>query len=176
MAKIRVMSPTYTLRNELLPKLGFPSYKDYLNSCLWAEIRDAILDRDNHLCRLCQAAARIVHHIDYSEATLRGDSLDELVSLCHGCHEKVEFTEDGDKRTLLGAMVAYRKICKKPVQVADDRKICTKCKKNSAPKNRKVCAKCVRKSKGRLCRCSHCGKNWSKKNSNLCRPCTRSAS
>src|SRR4051812_23314103 len=100
--------PTYALRNALLKKLGYSSYREYLNGVLWAEIRDVVLDRDGSACVLCGALARVIHHIDYQESTLLGDSLEALVSLCHACHDRIELTRAGKKRTLVQAQLTYR--------------------------------------------------------------------
>lgn len=104
---------TYAKRDELLLRLGFASYADYLTSVLWAEIREAVLDRDNRQCRICDRKARAVHHIDYSEATMIGDSLESLVSVCHNCHKKIEFNEEGKKHTLFQARKMYHRLCNK---------------------------------------------------------------
>lgn len=109
--------PTYSARNILLGLLGYRDYRDYLASELWSEIRSAVLDRDDYSCRLCGEPTRIVHHIQYDVDTLLGDKFDNLVSLCDGCHTKVEFTSKGKKRTLVEAVAMYRCLCyysKKP--------------------------------------------------------------
>lgn len=82
--------PTYAQRNLLLPQLGFSTYNAYLASALWAEIRDAVLDRDDHQCRLCGDKTNVVHHLDYSRETLLGDTLDGLAAICRECHGKIE--------------------------------------------------------------------------------------
>ncbi len=150
------MNPSYAARNTLLKKLGFPSYPDYLDSLLWATIRDAVLDRDERRCRLCQGEARAVHHIDYEEATLLGDCIDTLVSICHACHERIEFTRRGVKRTLVQAAAAYLTLTlrsrEKPL----------------------LCRKRNKYNKRRVIRCVGCG-NPAKKNSTMCRPCLKTA-
>lgn len=102
--------PTYTQRNVLLTKLGFSSYAEYLSSVLWAEIREAVLDRDNRICKLCNGTAKAVHHTNYDEATLLGDSLGGLVSICMGCHKKVELNYRNEKRTLVESQQAFNKL------------------------------------------------------------------
>ncbi len=172
------MQHTYTARNALLPRLGFPTYADYLNSELWAEIRDAILDRDGRRCRLCNKQAHIVHHIDYAEQTMRGETLDALVSLCHSCHYDVEFTKDEKKRSLPQARLTYFKLCKSGIPKQDGyvRVVCTSCN-NTAPKNSKLCGACKRKlkNKSKLKVCSQCNKNWAKAKSTMCRTCKKVA-
>jgi hypothetical protein len=54
---------------------------------------EAVLDRDDHRCRGCGAPGRgkrsiIVHH-----RVLGISTLDLMISLCPGCHAKVERTE-----------------------------------------------------------------------------------
>ena len=104
------MKPTYAQRNTLLLRMGFTSYDNYLAGVLWAEIRDAVVNRDSHTCKLCDNKSEVVHHIDYEEATMRGESLDGLVSVCCRCHKNIEFSKKGEKRSLLSAQYAYRNL------------------------------------------------------------------
>lgn len=137
--------PTYALRNALLLKMGFSSYNAYLSSELWAEIRIIIFERDNNCCKLCNLPAYAVHHLDYSEATLRGETFDGLVSICKKCHDKVEFTKNGKKRTLLQAVVRYKsleRLRKKATKPSP--RYCKVCKTNRVRKNYSNCRRCIR--------------------------------
>lgn len=70
-------------------------YRKFYKSNQWSIVRDYVLKRDNYLCRECDKEGKIticstVHHIieikeDFSKA------LDEnnLVTLCHECHNKI---------------------------------------------------------------------------------------
>lgn len=62
----------------------------------WRRLRKLALQRDHGLCRLrlgpdCTRYATEVHHIkpveDYPELAL---DLDNLISVCHSCHEKTK--------------------------------------------------------------------------------------
>lgn len=75
--------------------MGFKSYGNYLKSRLWASVRSRVLSRDNGECLSCGAAAKHVHHASYSEGAMRGEDISLLYSLCHSCHEEIEFGEDG---------------------------------------------------------------------------------
>ena len=96
--KFNKLMPCYQRRNELLPVLGYANYKEYLASSDWSKIRaDAIGRQPN--CILCLRPASQVHHTSYDDATLLGLAWWNLVALCNGCHESIEF--DGkEKRTL----------------------------------------------------------------------------
>lgn len=107
--KIVVQNTQYYERERFLRVMGFGSYKSYLNSALWKNIRKATLERDGFSCRFCGTRATQVHHLDYSLQALRGDSLDSLVSTCRNCHVDVEF--DGSKK--LTAAKTYRKTQRK---------------------------------------------------------------
>ena len=152
------MQPTYNQRNELLVNLGFLSYVDYLSSELWAEIRNAILVRDDGRCRVCKNRASVVHHIDYSEETMRGDLFDGLVAVCHGCHEKIEFDKDGKKRTLLQSRSAYYAACKKKLLNKLQHKNKRKQKKRHSNKPRCVCGNFRRHNRLKCRRCEPSGK------------------
>ena len=141
------MKPTYALRNALLRQLGFSSYNRYLGSELWAEIRTVVLERDDRRCILCSKEAVVVHHLDYSESTLRGESFDGMVSMCHDCHRKIEFTKRGVKRTLVGAVVFYNARIARMYRKNAKRKKCAQCKVNKPKMNSTMCRPCIRESK-----------------------------
>lgn len=79
-------------------ELGFRDYAHYRSSAVWRTIRRRVWDRDNRTCVKCDGKARLVHHKTYSLAILRGESDDQLVSLCEGCHAVIHTNEDGSKR------------------------------------------------------------------------------
>jgi 5-methylcytosine-specific restriction endonuclease McrA len=104
MSKERPASKTtgsrYSRRNAVLAEMGYSSYRAYLASDLWKSIRERVLERDGGMCRMClKRKARSVHHITYHEDTLRGETLDQLVSVCGGCHVVSEFDRKGEKLT-----------------------------------------------------------------------------
>jgi len=78
--------------------LGFKSYREYLSSDLWGEIRRRVLARDDHTCRICNDPATQVHHNSYSLDALSGNLIDQLFSLCRPCHHRLEFKADGHKK------------------------------------------------------------------------------
>lgn len=81
---------------EIVRRLGYASYKDYLKTPLWREhIWPRIMERDSYTCQ-CGKKATQVHHHDYTEAVMRGDDDSLLISLCVTCHKIVEF--DGRRR------------------------------------------------------------------------------
>lgn len=92
-------SPEYThykTRKYVLTQLGFSSYKEYLSSQLWKEIRANVLQQYPE-CRVCDKPATNVHHKSYSRMVMIGVLTSELVSLCTKCHEQIEFSESGHK-------------------------------------------------------------------------------
>lgn len=93
MAKRFVLS--YVHRNKNLKVLGFESYKEYLESEMWAKIRADRLGRFPD-CMVCSSPADQVHHIDYDMRTLCGLDHRMLVTLCEACHTSIEFV-DGKK-------------------------------------------------------------------------------
>lgn len=78
----------FAARNELLARMGFPTYEAYLASPLWESIRVRVYEAKGRTCLRCrQADAVEVHHTRYDEPTLRGDTLNYLVPVCRDCHE-----------------------------------------------------------------------------------------
>jgi 5-methylcytosine-specific restriction endonuclease McrA len=70
---------------ELEPE--WSSYREYLDSDIWKAIRWEALARDHGRCRDCGVEASEVHHIAYPKV-LGGEDLDDLLSLCHACHQR----------------------------------------------------------------------------------------
>lgn len=94
----RLKSKPYALRNMILSRLGFKTYRSYLKSALWNSIRTRVLS-NNPTCVSCGSAATQVHHSKYTWSNMKGNSLKNLVSVCGDCHFFCEF-EDGKKVSL----------------------------------------------------------------------------
>src|SRR4051794_29244035 len=101
----------YSTRDTTLRLMGYESYTAYLLSPLWRSIRRVVFKLKGVQCSLCSRPARQVHHINYSEATLRGEDLSGLAPICRRCHLKIEFKrrKGGEliKRTFYGTQQVY---------------------------------------------------------------------
>ena len=82
--KPAIISFVQTLRS-----LGFNSYPQYLRSDLWLSIKRRVMERDGYECGLCLARGRVVHHLKYNEETVKGETLDWLLTLCTKCHKSL---------------------------------------------------------------------------------------
>lgn len=149
----RKKAARYANRDAILRAIGFASYPDYLASPLWSEIRTRILDRDEGLCRLCNAPAVSVHHITYRKDVLIGKNDSQLASICRGCHKSIEF-DLGKKLT------STTKIATKSYK-RSIRKLGGKASKARRNKMRPICACCGEKHKklGRNDVCMDCYKS-----------------
>jgi hypothetical protein len=67
-----------------LYKLGYRSYRSYLNSPHWKEFRVEILERDK-MCLCCGGEPQDVHHKRYKR--LGKEESADAVALCRQCHE-----------------------------------------------------------------------------------------
>lgn len=101
----------YNQRDKVLMRLGFASYRDYLRSALWKELREEKLAA-NARCEICGDKAQIVHHISYRRNSLAGKHLGGLVSLCNRCHCRVELREDGTKRGFEATLKKTKRLLK----------------------------------------------------------------
>ncbi|MGC3792034.1 HNH endonuclease [Priestia aryabhattai] len=60
----------------------------------WLKCRELVMQRDNYLCQECLAnqeitKADMVHHIEeLVDAPDKALNMDNLISLCHSCHNK----------------------------------------------------------------------------------------
>lgn len=97
-------------RNRRLPHLGFQSYAEYLKSDVWKDIRDRAFAENGSDCVCCGASATQVHHTRYQMQELNGTNLKHLQPICRSCHYKIEFKEDGKKRTGRGTKYEFTKL------------------------------------------------------------------
>lgn len=69
------------------PPLSSLSYKEYLKTEYWKDLRKLILKRDKWTCQKCKSVVCVqVHHKTYRG---RGKELStDLITLCKRCHEK----------------------------------------------------------------------------------------
>lgn len=65
-----------------------PTYLAYMKSSAWRAVRGRVLQRDGCRCRDCGlvSAHNDVHHLTY--ARLGCEALDDLITLCRGCHDQ----------------------------------------------------------------------------------------
>lgn len=100
----------YEDRELNLKLLGFNTYKSYLESDIWRTIKKRAFIKHGVQCRLCFRVATNMHHLLYDRATLRGETLDNLVPLCPTCHKKVELDDNGVKRSFIDSSKEYLRI------------------------------------------------------------------
>lgn len=75
--------------------------KQFYNSKAWRETRKQILRRDLYTCAYCYGRAEEVHHIIPLTPENINDPMislnpDNLVALCHSCHDKITKGSTGD--------------------------------------------------------------------------------
>ena len=74
-------------------------HQEYLNSQVWKEKRQEVLNRDSYLCQAClKHRASEVHHLTYDH--FGDEPLFDLISVCRQCHEKIS-TIDIKRKSLL---------------------------------------------------------------------------
>lgn len=75
-------------------------YIDYINSDEWAKIRNKVLIRDNFKCSLCGNMRNLqVHHLNYNHFMNEENHLEDLMTLCNECHEKIEKQKEKQDNT-----------------------------------------------------------------------------
>lgn len=133
----------YRQRDIDLLSLGFPSYAAYLNSPLWGDIRQDVLDRAEGVCEVCVSnAAKQVHHRSYDVRVLLGKVLSMLTAVCDRCHREAELTPAGDKRFLQEANAHMEARAWIDGRVLPG--VCRSCRKNSTGDRSSRCGKCAR--------------------------------
>ena len=76
----------FLLRRERMTKRQ-QSYREYLKSAHWQEIRKAKLKEAGYKCQKCGARESLdIHHLHYR--TLGHERMSDLQALCRSCHRK----------------------------------------------------------------------------------------
>lgn len=87
----------YEARELVVASLGFLSYKAYLGSKLWKDIRQRVLATTEGKCKYCGRIATQVHHSSYDKKTMIGERITDLHPVCITCHENGEYFAKGGK-------------------------------------------------------------------------------
>jgi len=69
----------------MIRALGFKNYKEYLQSFLWFQRRDLMIELYPR-CYSCKKPATEVHHLTYKNIGNEGKR--DLITLCRNCHKK----------------------------------------------------------------------------------------
>ena len=80
----------YIKRDQIVKSLGFASFGEYLQSPLWAEVRNKAFERNGAFCVRCGGDATQIHHASYSRPNLTGRDVRRLKPVCSTCHERAE--------------------------------------------------------------------------------------
>lgn len=135
---------------ETLGRLGFSTYREYLQSDLWKRIRARVMSREGGKCRVCGVKATQVHHKDYGDEVMAGEDLKRLVPLCGKHHDEIEWCE-GRKCKLYEANRRLRAIAQAVAPKAGKKRkgkrrhrICTKCGKVRCKTGKTLCKFCKR--------------------------------
>jgi len=102
---------SYKSRNDWLARMGFGSYRDYLNSDLWRDIRRKVFAAKGSRCRICRKKATELHHHRYHGNDLAGIKTKFIHPVCRACHISIEF-DGGKKRDMRKARQAFRNMLK----------------------------------------------------------------
>ncbi len=114
------------LERECLGSISDLPYEKYLRTALWQTIRDWVLDRDGGVCTICEGNANEVHHHDYNEPTMWGETSDGLTALCARCHQLIEFNELNQKRnSILDKKQVYDDLKNLYTQLKSEKLQCT---------------------------------------------------
>lgn len=71
-----------------IPSILYKDYEDYINSQKWQRQRANRMAIDNNECKLCFSRTNLhVHHITYEN--FGNEPMNELITVCKSCHEKI---------------------------------------------------------------------------------------
>lgn len=88
----------YDRRDSNLRSLGFSSYREYLMSDLWRQVKIKAFQKHGNKCIGCGGMAQTFHHTRYFQSVLKGENLGYLKPICHDCHREIEFHERTGKK------------------------------------------------------------------------------
>ena len=74
----------------LQKSVTYLSYKSFLKSRYWIEVKKRILKRDGYKCVLCGSTLELnIHHNTYKNFKNEHRHLNDLSTLCNNCHYNV---------------------------------------------------------------------------------------
>lgn len=83
-----VMREYSQILNDRAKGAGFASYAAYIDSPYWKGIRERVLSRDRHRCRVCGGSKGLgVHHDRYD--FIGQERLEFLKAMCAKCHRHI---------------------------------------------------------------------------------------
>lgn len=89
--------PMYYSRSNYITRSKI-TYRDYLASEVWEGIRSRRLAFDHYQCCLCHTGKQLeVHHITYPEIWGKEDIVNDLMTVCHDCHQLIHATDNLNK-------------------------------------------------------------------------------
>ena len=153
----------YTKRDKILNKIGYNSYKEYLQSALWKTIRRLVLEKHKYICYKCGEYGNEVHHKRYTYSILNGTNLSKknYYVVCRNCHQEAEYdgvikktTKEANKYIGLKPYhieYKYRDVLKKHNRLSEYTRVkkvkkCATCQKKGTPfkfNGRRVCFGCL---------------------------------
>lgn len=81
----------YYVENDIISNtLRKLSYLEFLKTPYWKAVVQKVMYKDKYGCQLCGKSKVIlnVHHKTYEHHGLEHKHLEDLICLCHGCHQK----------------------------------------------------------------------------------------
>lgn len=93
------MNNTWLIRNRRLEKLGFESYRDYLNSNHWINLRNNLRQLEKYkYCLKCNSSNDIqMHHCSYG-ILMKPNEARHIIPLCWECHNNFHRIYNNDPR------------------------------------------------------------------------------
>lgn len=108
--KARGNGHCYDSRDAHLRTLGFLSYRQYVKSKFYNDIRLRVFKEKGRWCLTCPNTANEIHHNRYNLADLSGRTLEFLVPICRPCHDCIEHDEYGKKVSVSQAFANWRRL------------------------------------------------------------------
>ena len=63
-------------------------YSEYLESSVWTELREEVLEESGNQCEVCGCETNMLHHESYRFLYTEYESVD-LIPVCHPCHKHI---------------------------------------------------------------------------------------
>ncbi|MCK4654767.1 MAG: HNH endonuclease [Candidatus Cloacimonetes bacterium] len=97
-----------TTRSKLPKSIPENTYKQYLSSDQWKNIREMAIKRADSKCELCGAPFHDVHHIKYP-ARLKYDNISNLLVVCEKCHRKLHGIRNNGSKDIRKVLYSEKK-------------------------------------------------------------------
>lgn len=100
---------SYARRLMFLQASGHDSYKKYLNSDEWKQVRSDVFEKRGHHCVFCKSIHKIqAHHLVYHKSHFKEKDIRDIIPVCFECHSEITKIREDEQTNDFRATEIFR--------------------------------------------------------------------